>query len=176
MGISDEDYAKAKQVQLVKKLQKAYEQQQMEKEMAISTSTSLAGLLGGLGSGVSVAQPGAYQNVAQAQQAYNSATTQATYPTGITISNTTNTPVWTTQGMQGITTLNEQDLKHEAMTAPLSALVDMWQMRWQGEWVNETEFQEDDFWRLALIRLTGANKLEKHHLASQYAAVYRIIE
>jgi hypothetical protein len=37
-------------------------------------------------------------------------------------------------------------------------------------------FQEDDFWRLALIRLVGANKLEKHNLASQYASVYRIIE
>jgi hypothetical protein len=62
------------------------------------------------------------------------------------------------------------------MKAPLSALIDMWTMRWQGEWVSETEFQEDDFWRIALIRLVGANKLEKHHLASQYAAVYRIIE
>jgi hypothetical protein len=62
------------------------------------------------------------------------------------------------------------------MKAPLSALLDMWTMRWQGEWVDEADFQEDDFWRIALIRLVGANKLEKHHLASQYAAVYRIIE
>jgi len=58
----------------------------------------------------------------------------------------------------------------------LSALVDMWTMRWGGEWVSEDAFQEDDFWRLALIRLVGANKLEKHNLASQYASVYRIIE
>jgi hypothetical protein len=62
------------------------------------------------------------------------------------------------------------------MKAPLSALVDMWTMRWQGEWVSEDAFQEDDFWRLALIRLVGANKLEKHNLASQYASVYRIID
>ena len=76
----------------------------------------------------------------------------------------------------GSKVLNEQDLQHDAMKAPLSALLDMWTMRWQGEWVSEETFQEDDFWRLALIRLVGANKLEKHHLANQYAAVYRIIE
>ena len=79
-------------------------------------------------------------------------------------------------GVRGLKTLTERDLKHEAMKAPLSALVDMWTMRWQGEWVGEQEFVDDDFWRLALIRLTGANKLEKHSLANQYESVYRIIE
>ena len=76
----------------------------------------------------------------------------------------------------GSKVLTEADLQNDAMKAPLSALLDMWTMRWQGEWVDEADFQEDDFWRIALIRLVGANKLEKHHLASQYAAVYRIIE
>ena len=76
----------------------------------------------------------------------------------------------------GSKVLVEADLHSQAMKAPLSALVDMWTMRWQGEWVDEVDFQDDDFWRIALIRLVGANKLEKHHLASQYAAVYRIIE
>jgi hypothetical protein len=72
--------------------------------------------------------------------------------------------------------LTEKDLKNDAMKAPLSALVDMWTVRWGSEWVSETEFQEDDFWRIALVRLTGANKLEKHNLANQYTSVYRIIE
>lgn len=72
--------------------------------------------------------------------------------------------------------LTEKDLKHDGMKAPLSALVDMWIVRWGSEWVSETEFQEDDFWRIALVRLTGANKLEKHNLANQYMSVYRIIE
>ena len=72
--------------------------------------------------------------------------------------------------------LTEQDLRHEGMKAPLSALIDMWTVRWGSEWVSETEFQEDDFWRIALVRLTGANKLEKHNLANQYMSVYRIIE
>jgi hypothetical protein len=90
--------------------------------------------------------------------------------------NATITGSWENRTPLGVKTINEKDLQHDAMKAPLSALIDMWTVRWQGEWVSETEFQEDDFWRLALIRLTGANKLEKHHLANQYAAVYRIIE
>ena len=72
--------------------------------------------------------------------------------------------------------LTEDDLHNEAMKAPLSALVDMWLARWQGDWVSELIFQEDDFWRITLVRLTGANKLEKHNLASQSSPVYRIIE
>jgi hypothetical protein len=76
----------------------------------------------------------------------------------------------------GIKPLREEDLKHDAMKAPLSALVDMWTMRWDTQWVNEQEFMDDDFWRLALLRLLGAGKLEKHNLVNQYHAVYRIIE
>lgn len=72
--------------------------------------------------------------------------------------------------------LTEQDLTHDGMKAPLSALVDMWTVRWGNEWVSETDFQDDDFWRIALLRLTGVNKLEKHILANQYMSVYRIIE
>ena len=72
--------------------------------------------------------------------------------------------------------LTEQDLRHDGMKAPLSALIDMWTVRWGDAWVGEDNFQEDDFWRIALVRLTGANKLEKHNLANQYMSVYRIIE
>jgi hypothetical protein len=49
-------------------------------------------------------------------------------------------------------------------------------MRWSGTWVSESDFQEDNFWRVALIRLLGANKVEKHHLADRIGAVYRVIE
>ena len=101
--------------------------------------------------------------------------------TGITLNanNLTTSTIagsWENRSPLGGKTLNEQDLQHDAMKAPLSALVDLWTMRWQGEWVNEKDFIGDDFWRLALIRLVGANKLEKHNLANQYTAVYRIIE
>jgi hypothetical protein len=99
-----------------------------------------------------------------------------TASTGITLNAGTGHATWATRAPLGVKTIAEKDLHHDAMKAPLSALIDMWTMRWSGEWVNEQEFQEDDFWRLALIRLVGANKLEKHSLANQYEAVYRIIE
>jgi len=100
----------------------------------------------------------------QVKAIQNTVTVSGAYPANVSV-----TP-------SGSKILTEADLQNDAMKAPLSALIDMWTMRWQGEWVDEADFQEDDFWRIALIRLVGANKLEKHHLASQYAAVYRIIE
>jgi hypothetical protein len=96
--------------------------------------------------------------------------------TGITLSNPYPATANITQPYGQFKALTEQDLRHEGMKAPLSALLDMWTVRWGSEWVSETEFQEDDFWRIALVRLTGANKLEKHNLANQYMSVYRIIE
>jgi len=120
------------------------------------------------------------KQIEEKKMAFGSAVGGAYPPTGITISTAgTNTPTWVSNvamTQSGSKVLNEQDLQHDAMKAPLSALIDMWTVRYSGEWVSEADFQEDDFWRLALIRLVGANKLEKHHLANQYAAVYRIIE
>ena len=149
MGISDKDYADA----LIYEKQKQAAQQQQNRNYP-------QGALG---------------------QALTTATTGTTGTTGTGLSNLTLTTsntgnaIWASPPT-GLKTLTEQDLKHEAMKAPLSALVDMWTVRWGGEWVSEDAFKEDDFWRLALIRLVGANKLEKHNLASQYASVYRIIE
>ena len=173
MGINDKDYANALEHQRLHEralMKLELQKQKEEAQMAISTSTSLGGLLGGFGQQQAV-QPGAYQNVA-VQNPYSQQQLAASN-TGITLNTSVTNATWSTQGIK---TLNEQDLKHDAMLAPLSSLVDLWMARWQGEWVSETEFQEDDFWRLALIRLVGANKLEKHHLASSYYAVYRIIE
>jgi hypothetical protein len=112
------------------------------------------------------------------EQSIQNARLSTTYPANV-VATTTGTGSWENRAsltQSGSKVLVEADLHSQAMKAPLSALVDMWTMRWQGEWVNEDAFQEDDFWRIALIRLVGANKLEKHNLASQYAAVYRIIE
>ena len=103
-------------------------------------------------------------------QAVTTSGTVSSAQTGFTINPNVNQPY----GQFKV--LTEQDLRHDGMKAPLSALVDMWTVRWGSEWVGETEFQDDDFWRIALVRLTGANKLEKHNLANQYMSVYRIIE
>jgi hypothetical protein len=150
MGISDKDYADA----LIYEKQKQAAQQQQNRNYpqgALGQANTATGL-GTIGQAVTTG--------------LNNLT--------LTTSNTTGA-IWASPPT-GLKTLTEQDLKHEAMKAPLSALVDMWTVRWGGEWVSEDAFKEDDFWRLALIRLIGANKLERHNLASQYACVYRIIE
>lgn len=173
MGISDKDYAnalehqRAHQIALMK-----LELQKRQEEAKMGLLQNALGALGGAGQQQALQSNGTGSY--QAQQALGAYQNVATSTGNVTLNTNATNAIWASQA--GIKILNEQDLQHDAMKAPLSALIDMWTMRWQGEWVSETEFAEDDFWRLALIRLTGANKLEKHHLANQYAAVYRIIE
>ena len=154
MGIKDEDYANALEHQRLHEralMQLELEKQKEEARMARTNGTGT----------VHISHGGTTTTFTGTGTSINPYTTNAT--TG------TFTPV-------GIKTLNEKDLQHDAMKAPLSALVDMWTMRWQDTWVNEGDFDEDDFWRLALVRLLGASKLEKHNLADQHRSVYRIIE
>lgn len=73
-------------------------------------------------------------------------------------------------------TVTENELQSEAMIAPLSAVVDMWTVRWGGEWVAEKDILFDDFWRLVLLRLISTNKIEKHYKINQEGLVYRIVE
>jgi hypothetical protein len=72
--------------------------------------------------------------------------------------------------------VTEGDLQSEAMVSPLTAVVDMWTVRWGGEWVSEKDLLLDDFWRLVLLRLLSTNKVEKHYKMHQQGLVYRIIE
>lgn len=152
MGISDKDYADALSYY---KLQQAQAQQQNEerKQQMLGAITSAIGLgnAGTVTLGASTTTGALHYPSNAAQNAYTQQTTI------------------------GIKPLREEDLKHEAMQVPLSVLADMWTMRWDTQWVNEQEFMDDDFWRLALLRLLGASKLEKHNLVNQYHAVYRII-
>jgi len=73
-------------------------------------------------------------------------------------------------------TVTEDELQSEAMVSPLSAIVDMWTVRWGGDWVSEKDLLLDDFWRLVLLRLLSTNKVEKHYKMNQQGLVYRIIE
>ena len=73
-------------------------------------------------------------------------------------------------------TVTEDEIQSEAMVAPLSAVVDMWTVRWGGEWVAEKDILFDDFWRLVLLRLISTNKVEKHYKMNQQGLVYRIVE
>jgi len=83
-------------------------------------------------------------------------------------------PVNSFQG--GSYAVTEGDLQSEAMVSPLTAVVDMWTVRWGGEWVSEKDLLLDDFWRLVLLRLLSVNKVEKHYKMNQQGLVYRIIE
>jgi hypothetical protein len=83
-------------------------------------------------------------------------------------------PVNSFQG--GSYAVTESDLQNEAMLAPLSAVIDMWTVRWGGEWVAEKDLLIDNFWRLVLLRLLSVNKVEKHYKMNQQGLVYRIIE
>jgi hypothetical protein len=83
-------------------------------------------------------------------------------------------PVNSFQG--GSYAVSESDLQSEAMVSPLTAIVDMWTVRWGGEWVSEKDLLLDDFWRLVLLRLLSTNKVEKHYKMNQQGLVYRIIE
>ena len=147
MGIADEDYAKALEEKRKRQAEEFLKHYKKHKEEQMRT-------------GVTVDDTNTITSVGTGTIVYNG---------------TTNT--WSTSaGPIGLKVITEDNLNHDAMKAPLSALVDMWVMRWQGNWVNEAEFDEDDFWRLALVRLLGASKLEKHNLADQHRSVYRIIE
>jgi hypothetical protein len=157
MGINDKDYADAL---IYEKQKQAAAQQQQNRtypQGALGQALTTSGTLSSAQTGI-----------------ISSGLSNLTLTTANTGNATWNSNVNQPYGQ--FKALTEQDLKHDGMKAPLSALVDMWTVRWGGEWVSETEFQDDDFWRIALVRLTGANKLEKHNLANQYMSVYRIIE
>lgn len=83
------------------------------------------------------------------------------------------TPTLKIQGHIGMTS---DDLDHEAAKVSLDVLKNMWIMRWQDKWVGKDEIVEDDFWRIAFVRLENVNKMERHMLADNMQYVYRIIE
>ena len=72
--------------------------------------------------------------------------------------------------------MKTEDLNHEAAKVSLEILKDMWVIRWQDKWVTKEQLVEDDFWRIAFVRLENVNKLERHLLADNMRNVYRIIE
>ena len=69
----------------------------------------------------------------------------------------------------------EEELTSGAMEANITELIDLWVIKFGDRWVAEDELREDRFWTLALLRLYGVDKLEKHQLFNQFKSVYRII-
>lgn len=83
------------------------------------------------------------------------------------------TPVSKIHGHIG---MKSKDLDHEAAKVSLDVLKNMWIVRWQDKWVGRDELMDDDFWRIAFVRLENVNKMERHMLADNMQYVYRIIE
>jgi hypothetical protein len=69
----------------------------------------------------------------------------------------------------------EEELNQGAMSANISEIIDLWVIKFGDRWVSEDELKEDRFWVLALLRLYGVDKVEKHQLFNQFKSVYRII-
>lgn len=78
--------------------------------------------------------------------------------------------------IEGRIGMKAKDLDHEAAKVSLNVLSDMWVIRWQDKWVTKEQLVEDDFWRIAYVRLDNVNRLERHMLADNMQYVYRIIE
>lgn len=78
--------------------------------------------------------------------------------------------------IEGHIGMKAKDLDHEAAKVSLNVLSDMWVIRWQDKWVTKDQLVEDDFWRIAYVRLDNVNRLERHMLADNMQYVYRIIE
>lgn len=78
--------------------------------------------------------------------------------------------------IEGHIGMKTKDLDHEAAKVSLNVLSDMWVIRWQDKWVTKEQLVEDDFWRIAYVRLDNVNRLERHMLADNMQYVYRIVE
>ena len=64
------------------------------------------------------------------------------------------------------------NLTEGAWDVPVSQLIDLWTVRYGSRWVDEGEV--DEFYAVAVTRLTRLNKVEAHHVNGK--DVYRIVE
>ena len=64
------------------------------------------------------------------------------------------------------------NLTEGAWDVPVSQLIDLWTVRYGSRWVDEGEV--DEFYSVAVTRLTRLNKVEAHHVNGK--DVYRIVE
>lgn len=67
---------------------------------------------------------------------------------------------------------------HAAFTEPLSTIENMWRVKYGTEWVKETEvaYSSDEFYILAMHRLSQISRLERFLLSDTYEYVVRLPE
>ena len=108
------------------------------------------------GSWLSVANGGVGQ-----QQAYNNALSGSTTTHTGKITGETHTPA------------TSRELEHEAYNVAVDSLIDLWVTRYGNEWVDLSEIEQDEFFRLAYRRLKQMGELETHYLTDRARYVCR---
>lgn len=102
-------------------------------------------------SGIAVAQQQAYNNAP-----YGSTTTHTGKITG-----------------EAHTPATSRELEHEAYNVAVDSLIDLWVTRYGNEWVDLSEIEQDEFFRLAYRRLKQMGELETHYLTDRARYVCR---
>ena len=127
-------------------------------------SNAAQGLQGAIG-GAQQAQNSLFgtslANAAAQQQAYNYV---------LSGSNTTHTGKITGETHAPATS---KELEHEAYNVAVDALIDLWVTRYGNEWVDLSEIEQDEFFRLAYRRLKQMGELETHYLTDRARYVCR---
>lgn len=100
-------------------------------------------------------------NVASQQQAYNYALSGSTTTHTGKITGEAHTPA------------TSKDLEHEAYNVAVDSLIDLWVTRYGNEWVDLSEIEQDEFFRLAYRRLKQMGELETHYLTDRARYVCR---
>ena len=111
------------------------------------------------GSWLNVANGG--QMAAQQQQAYNNALSGSTTTHTGKITGEAHTPA------------TSRELEHEAYNVAVDALIDLWVTRYGNEWIDLSEIESEDFFRLAYRRLKQMGELETHYLTDRARYVCR---
>ena len=130
-----------------------------------NAAQGLQGAIGGAQQAQNMAQntlygSGMVGNVASQQQAYNYALSGATGQSG-RITGETHVPV------------TSKELEHEAYNVAVDSLIDLWVTRYGNEWIDLSEIEQDDFFRLAYRRLKQMGELETHYLTDRARYVCR---
>lgn len=100
-------------------------------------------------------------NVAAQQQAYNYALSGSTTTHTGKITGEAHTPA------------TSKDLEHEAYNVAVDSLIDLWVTRYGNEWIDLSEIESEDFFRLAYRRLKQMGELETHYLTDRARYVCR---
>lgn len=99
--------------------------------------------------------------IAAQQQAYNNALSGSTTTHTGKITGETHTPA------------TSRELEHEAYNVAVDSLIDLWVTRYGNEWVDLSEIEQDEFFRLAYRRLKQMGELETHYLTDRARYVCR---